>query len=45
MMRGLIPRLARDQRGVSAIEIALIAPMLITFYMGVTEMCQGFMAQ
>ena len=45
MMRGLIPRLARDQRGVSAIEFALIAPMLITFYMGVTEMCQGFMAQ
>jgi Flp pilus assembly protein TadG len=45
MMRGLIRRLAGDQRGVSAVEFALIAPILITFYMGVNEMCQGFMAQ
>lgn len=45
MIRRLIRRLTGDQRGVSAVEFALIAPILIAFYMGVTEMCQGFMAQ
>ena len=45
MTRGLIRRLIGDRRGVSAVEFALIAPILIAFYMGVTEMCQGFMAQ
>ncbi|MDY6923214.1 MAG: TadE/TadG family type IV pilus assembly protein [Pseudomonadota bacterium] len=29
----------------SAIEFALVAPVLIIFYIGMTEMCQGFMAQ
>ncbi|QLQ12785.1 MAG: pilus assembly protein [Brevundimonas sp.] len=37
--------LRRDQRGVSAIEFALIAPVAIAFYMGAAEFCQGFMAQ
>lgn len=45
MRRGLIRRWAGDQRGVSAIEFAMLAPVLILFYMGMTEFCQGFMAQ
>ncbi len=45
MKRSLIRRLAGDERGVSAIEFAMLAPLLIAFYMGMTEFCQGFMAQ
>ncbi len=37
--------LRRDQRGVSALEFALIAPLLIAFYFGMSEMAQAFMAQ
>jgi Flp pilus assembly protein TadG len=43
--RSLIRRLTGDERGVSAIEFAMLAPVLIAFYMGMTEFCQGFMAQ
>lgn len=43
--RSLIRRLTGDERGVSAIEFAMLAPILIAFYMGMTEFCQGFMAQ
>ena len=43
--RNLIRRWAGDERGVSAIEFAMLAPVLILFYMGMTEFCQGFMAQ
>ncbi|MBX9460167.1 MAG: pilus assembly protein [Brevundimonas sp.] len=42
---GLIRRWTGDERGVSAIEFAMLAPVLILFYMGMTEFCQGFMAQ
>ncbi len=42
---GLIRRWVGDERGVSAIEFAMLAPVLILFYMGMTEFCQGFMAQ
>ncbi|HEY0598950.1 TadE/TadG family type IV pilus assembly protein [Brevundimonas sp.] len=45
MKRSLIRRLTGDERGVSAIEFAMLAPVLIAFYMGMTEFCQGFMAQ
>ncbi len=45
MRPGLIPRLFRDRRGVSAVEFALIAPILILLYFGLAEFCQGFMAQ
>lgn len=45
MKRSLIRRWTGDERGVSAIEFAMIAPVLIAFYMGMTEFCQGFMAQ
>lgn len=43
--RSLIRRWSGDERGVSAIEFAMLAPVLIMFYMGMTEFCQGFMAQ
>lgn len=35
----------RDRRGVSAVEFALIAPVLITTYMGLAELSQGMTAQ
>lgn len=38
-------RLARDTRGLSAIEFALLAPVLITLYFGVTEIGQAYMVQ
>lgn len=34
-----------DRRGVSAVEFALIAPIMILFYFGMAEICQGFMAK
>ena len=43
--RSLFRRLGRDERGVSAVEFALLAPVLIAFYFGMAEFCQGFMAQ
>lgn len=43
--RGLISRLTGDDRGVSAVEFALLAPVLIAFYFGMAEFCQGYMAQ
>jgi Flp pilus assembly protein TadG len=46
MMRcRLFSRLGRDERGVSAIEFALLAPVLVTLYFSMAEFCQGFMAQ
>lgn len=38
-------RFARDSRGVSAIEFAIIAPLLITFYFGMAETTQAMMAK
>lgn len=43
--KGFLTRLRGDQRGVSAVEFALIAPLMIAFYFGLTEFCQGYMAQ
>jgi len=42
---GFLTRLRRDRRGVSAVEFALLAPVMITFYFGLAEFCQGYMAQ
>lgn len=36
---------ARDRRGVSAIEFALIAPFFILLYVGMAELSQGMSAQ
>lgn len=41
----IIRRLIGDRRGVSAVEFALIAPVMIVFYFGLAEFCQGYMAQ
>lgn len=35
----------RDRRGVSAVEFALIAPLLILMYFGMAELSQAMMAQ
>lgn len=43
--RGLLYRLTGDERGVSAVEFALLAPVMIAFYFGMAEFCQGYMAQ
>jgi len=47
--RGLIRRpwrrLGSDRRGVSAVEFAMLAPVMIFFYFGLAEFCQGYMAQ
>ncbi len=34
-----------DRKGVSAVEFALIAPVIIAMYLGMADLCQGFMAQ
>src|SRR5436190_23947801 len=36
-LRGLI----RDQRGVSAVEFAMLLPLMITLYLGAVEISQG----
>jgi Flp pilus assembly protein TadG len=41
----LLRRLGDDRRGVSAVEFALIAPVMIAFYFGLCEFCQAYMAQ
>ncbi|WP_165190763.1 TadE/TadG family type IV pilus assembly protein [Caulobacter soli] len=40
-----LPSFWRDRRGVSAIEFALIAPVLIVFYFGMAELTEAMMAQ
>lgn len=42
---GLLYRLTGDERGVSAVEFAMLAPVMIAFYFGMAEFCQGYMAQ
>jgi Flp pilus assembly protein TadG len=37
--------LARDSRGVAAVEFALLLPILMLLYFGVVELTQGIMAQ
>ena len=37
-------RLARDTRGVAAIEFAFLAPVLILMYFAMVEYCQAYMA-
>lgn len=40
-MLGHIARIARDRRGVSAIEFALLAPLMIGLYLGCVEVADG----
>ncbi|SFJ71868.1 Flp pilus assembly protein TadG [Caulobacter sp. UNC279MFTsu5.1] len=40
-----LSRFWRDRRGVSAVEFALIAPVLILFYFGMAELTEAMMAQ
>lgn len=39
-----LARIARDRRGVSAVEFALVAPMMIGLYLGVAEVSEGVSA-
>src|SRR5476651_818133 len=39
-----ISKIARDQRGVSEVEFALLAPMMIGLYLGCVEISQGVSA-
>lgn len=41
----MLTRLIEDRRGVSAIEFAMLAPVLIILYFGLAELCQGYMSQ
>ena len=45
MTPGLLRRFAGDESGVSAIEFAFIAPILIVFYFGMAETCQLLIAK
>lgn len=45
MRPSLLRRLLRDEGGISAVEFAMLAPVLIAFYLGLSEFCQGYMAQ
>ncbi|HLK23332.1 MAG TPA: TadE/TadG family type IV pilus assembly protein [Caulobacteraceae bacterium] len=40
-----IARVAKDKRGVSAIEFAFIAPVLILAYFGLAELCGAMLAE
>jgi Flp pilus assembly protein TadG len=43
--QGFLIRLRGDRRGVSAVEFALLAPIMIAFYFALTEFCQAYMSQ
>jgi Flp pilus assembly protein TadG len=40
-MRRILGRFCRDRRGVSAVEFALLAPLMITLYVGCAEVSDG----
>lgn len=45
MIRRRLSGFAGDRRGVSALEFAFIAPILIAMYFGMSEIAQAFMTQ
>ena len=40
-LRGRLARCIRDERGVSAVEFALLLPLMVTLYLGGVEVSQG----
>ena len=40
-LRGRFGKLATDERGVSAVEFALLLPLMLTLYLGAVEISQG----
>lgn len=44
-LSSFVTRLIADRRGVSAVEFALIAPVMIIIYFGLTEFSQAYMAE
>lgn len=45
LIRRLAPKFLSDRRGVSAVEFALIAPVMILLYYGLAELTQAMMAE
>ena len=45
LLTDFLGRFGVDRRGVSAVEFALLAPVMIVIYFGLAEVCQAFMAQ
>ena len=40
-LRNLVRNLRRDERGVSAVEFAMLCPLMLTMYFGTIEVSQG----
>ena len=44
-MMKLLPSLFRDERGTSIIELALVAPLLATLVIGMSDLSRGYSAK